>query len=136
MVAVIKGIFMFFMRQTIIVVSRLIEYDMKNDIYNHYQILNLSFYRRNNTGDLMNRVSEDVSRVRMYIGPAIMYSINLIVRFILIAISMFSVNAKLTLYVLAPLPFLSISIYYVSDLMNRKSEEVQEHQSRLSTFVQ
>jgi ATP-binding cassette subfamily B multidrug efflux pump len=135
-VAIITGVLLFLMRQTLIVMSRRIEFDLKNDIYAHYQTLNLAFYRRNNTGDLMNRVSEDVSRVRMYIGPAIMYSINLIVRFILIAIAMFSVNAKLTLYVLAPLPFLSISIYYVSDLMNRRSEEVQQHQSRLSTFVQ
>src|SRR6188474_10266 len=99
MVAVIKGIFMFFMRQTIIVVSRLIEYDMKNDIYNHYQILNLSFYRRNNTGDLMNRVSEDVSRVRMYIGPAIMYTINMVVLFVLVSYAMFHVNARLAWYV-------------------------------------
>lgn len=135
-VALLRGVLMFLMRQTIIVMSRRIEYDLKNEIYNHYQLLSLAFYRRNNTGDLMNRISEDVGRVRMYIGPAIMYSINLIVLFILITISMFYVNVKLTLYVLTPLPFLSISIYYVSDLMNRKSEEVQSQQSRLSTFVQ
>ncbi len=135
-VALIRGILMFLMRQTIIVMSRRIEYDLKNEIYNHYQLLSLAFYRRNNTGDLMNRISEDVGRVRMYIGPAIMYSINLVVLFILITISMLYVNVKLTLYVLAPLPFLSISIYYVSDLMNRKSEQVQNQQSKLSTFVQ
>jgi ATP-binding cassette subfamily B protein len=135
-VALIRGIFMFLMRQTIIVMSRRIEYDLKNEVYNHFQLLSIAFYRRNNTGDLMNRISEDVGRVRMYIGPAIMYSINLIVLFILITINMLYVNVKLTLFVLAPLPFLSISIYYVSDLMNRKSEEVQEQQSRLSTFVQ
>jgi ATP-binding cassette subfamily B multidrug efflux pump len=135
-VAIVSGVLLFLMRQTLIVMSRRIEFDLKNDIYTHYQKLSLAFYRRNNTGDLMNRVSEDVSRVRMYIGPAIMYAINLIVRFILIAVSMFAVNVKLSLYVLAPLPFLSISIYYVSDLMNRRSEQVQEHQSRLSTFVQ
>ncbi len=135
-VAIGRGILMFLMRQTIIVMSRKIEFDLKNEIYNHYQLLSLAFYRRNNTGDLMNRISEDVSRVRMYIGPAIMYSINLFVLFILILISMLYVNVKLTLYVLAPLPFLSISIYYVSDLMNRKSEEVQQQQSALSTYVQ
>lgn len=135
-VALLRGVLMFLMRQTIIVMSRKIEFDLKNEIYNHYQHLSLAFYRRNNTGDLMNRISEDVGRVRMYIGPAIMYSINLVVLFILITISMFYVNVKLTLYVLAPLPLLSISIYYVSDLMNRKSEEVQIQQSRLSTFVQ
>jgi ATP-binding cassette subfamily B protein len=135
-VAVARGVLMFLMRQTIIVMSRRIEFDLKNEIYNHYQLLSLAFYRRNNTGDLMNRISEDVSRVRMYIGPAIMYSINLFVLFVLITVSMLSVNVKLTLYVLAPLPFLSISIYYVSDLINRKSEQVQQQQSRLSTFVQ
>ena len=135
-VAIVRGVLMFLMRQTIIVMSRRIEFDLKNEIFNHYQLLSLAFYRRNNTGDLMNRISEDVGRVRMYIGPAIMYSINLVVLFILILITMLYVNVKLTLYVLAPLPFLSISIYYVSDLMNRKSEEVQQQQSRLSTFVQ
>ena len=135
-VALLRGILMFLMRQTIIVMSRRIEYDLKNEIYNHYQLLSLAFYRRNNTGDLMNRISEDVGRVRMYIGPAIMYSINLVVLFVLITISMLYVNVKLTLFVLAPHPFLSISKYYVSDLMNRKSEQVQNQQSKLSTFVQ
>ena len=135
-VAIIRGILMFMMRQTIIVVSRLIEFDLKNEIYRQYQQLSLAFYRRNNTGDLMNRISEDVSRVRMYIGPAVMYTINLVVLFVLIIISMLSVNAKMTLYVLAPLPLLSLSIYWVSDIMNRKGEEVQEQQSILSTFVQ
>ncbi|CAN5510986.1 ABC transporter ATP-binding protein [soil metagenome] len=133
---ILRGIIMFMMRQTMIVMSRLIEYDLKNDIYVHYQKLSLAFYRRNNTGDLVNRISEDVSRVRMYIGPAIMYTINLVVLFTLIIIIMFSVNTKLAFYVLLPLPFLSISIYLVSDRMNRKSEDVQEQQSRLSTFVQ
>ncbi|HRH67174.1 MAG TPA: ABC transporter transmembrane domain-containing protein, partial [Bacteroidia bacterium] len=135
-VAILKGILMFMMRQTLIVMSRRIEFDLKNEIYDHYQQLSLSFYRRNNTGDLMNRISEDVGRVRMYIGPAVMYTINLAVLFILIIISMLRVNTTLTLYVLAPLPLLSISIYYVSDLMNRKSEEVQTQQSALSTYVQ
>ncbi len=100
LIAIIKGVFMFFMRQTIIVVSRLIEYDLKNVIYKQYQKLTLSFYRQNNTGDLMNRVSEDVSRVRMYIGPAIMYTLNLIVLFVLVISTMISVNPMLTLYAL------------------------------------
>ena len=135
-VAIARGILMFMMRQTIIVVSRRIEFDLKNEIFHQYQRLSLSFYRRNNTGDLMNRISEDVSRVRMYLGPAVMYTINLAFLFILIIVSMLNVNVKLTLYVLAPLPLLSLSIYWVSDIMNRKGEEVQEQQSKLSTFVQ
>lgn len=135
-VALVRGLLMFLMRQTIIVMSRRIEFDLKNEIYQQYQKLSLAFYRRNNTGDLMNRISEDVGRVRMYVGPAIMYTINLIVLFVLITISMYFVNPKMTLYVLAPLPFLSLSIYYVSDIMNKKSEEVQTQQSKLSTFVQ
>ncbi len=136
LVAVIKGIFMFFMRQTIIVMSRLVEYDMKNEIYEHYQILNLSFYRKNNTGDLMNRVSEDVSRVRMYIGPAIMYTLNLIVLFILVISTMISVNAKLTFYAVLPLPLLFVAIYFVQNLINQKSEEIQEQLSTLSNTIQ
>lgn len=136
MVAVIKGIFMFFMRQTIIVVSRLIEYDMKNDIYDHYQILNLSFYRKNNTGDLMNRVSEDVGRVRMYIGPAIMYTLNLIVLFILVISTMISINPKLTFFAVLPMPFLFVAIYYVQNLINSKSEEIQAQLSTLSSTIQ
>lgn len=136
LVAVIKGIFMFFMRQTIIVVSRLIEYDLKNEIYEHYQILNLSFYRKNNTGDLMNRVSEDVGRVRMYIGPAIMYTLNLIVLFVLVISTMISVNSKLTFYAVLPMPFLFLSIYYVQNIINKKSEEIQEQLSTLSSTIQ
>lgn len=136
LVAVIKGIFMFFMRQTIIVMSRLVEYDMKNEIYEHYQILNLSFYRKNNTGDLMNRVSEDVSRVRMYIGPAIMYTLNLIVLFILVISTMISVNAKLTFYAVLPLPLLFLAIYFVQNLINQKSEDIQAQLSTLSNTIQ
>jgi len=135
-VAIIKGIFMFFMRQTIIVVSRLIEYDMKNEIYHHYQFLNLSFYRKNNTGDLMNRVSEDVGRVRMYIGPAIMYTLNLIVLFILVISTMISVNPKLTFYAVLPMPFLFVSIYFVQNLINTKSEQIQAQLSTLSNTIQ
>jgi ATP-binding cassette subfamily B protein len=134
--ALLKGLFMFFMRQTIIVMSRLIEYDMKNEIYEHYQKLSLSFYKRNNTGDLMNRISEDVSRVRMYIGPAIMYSINLLVLFVLVIYTMLRVNPKLTLFVLMPLPVLSVAVYLVNSTILRKSEEVQSKLSSLSSFVQ
>ena len=131
-----KGIFTFMMRQTIIVTSRLIEYDLKNEVYNHYQELSLNFYRKNNTGDLMNRISEDVSRVRMYLGPAIMYSLNLIVLIIIVITAMFSVNVKLSVYVLAPLPILSAAIYYISRVINIKSEKVQRQLSTLSTFCQ
>lgn len=134
--ALLKGLFMFFMRQTIIVISRYIEYDLKNDIYRHYQDLDYHFYAANNTGDLMNRISEDVSRVRMYVGPAIMYSVNMIVMFLLVIYAMAQVNVKLTIYTLLPLPVLSGIIYYVHSIINRKSEKVQEQLSGLSTFVQ
>jgi ATP-binding cassette subfamily B protein len=134
--ALLKGVFLFLMRQTIIVMSRLIEFDLKNEIYVHYQSLPLSFYRKNNTGDLMARISEDVSRVRMYLGPAIMYGLNLVVLFILVISYMLSVNVKLTLFVLLPLPFLSLSIYFVNTLINKRSEEIQRSLSGLSTFVQ
>lgn len=134
--AFIRGIFLFFMRQTIIVVSRLIEYDLKNEVYEHYQTLPLSFYRKNNTGDLMARISEDVSKVRMYLGPAIMYGANLTVSVILIVGYMLTVNVKLTLFALIPLPILSVSIYYVNNLINKRSEEIQRGLSQMSTFVQ
>lgn len=134
--ALLRGIFLFFVRQTIIVMSRLIEYDLKNEVYQHYQTLPLSFYRQNNTGDLMARISEDVSRVRMYLGPAIMYGINLITLFIIVISYMIIVNPKLTFYSLLPLPVLSVSIYFVSSIMNKRSEEIQRSLSSLSTFVQ
>ena len=134
--AFLRGVFLFFMRQTIIVMSRRIEYDLKNEIYAHYQTLPLSFYRRNNTGDLMARISEDVSKVRMYIGPAIMYGVNLFTLFIMVIPYMLSINPTLTLYSLLPLPILSFSIYYVSSIINKRSEEIQESLSGLSTFVQ
>jgi len=134
--ALIRGLFLFFMRQTIILTSRHIEYDLKNEIYQQYQNLSLAFYRRNNTGDLMNRVTEDVSRVRMYIGPAIMYTINTIVLFLLIIFTMLNVNAKLTIYCIAPLPLLAILIYYVNSIINKKSELIQKRLSTLSSFVQ
>ncbi len=134
--SVLKGIFLFFQRQTIIIMSRLIEFDLKNEVFDHYQQLSMAFYRRNNTGDLMNRISEDVSKVRMYLGPAIMYTINLIVLSVMAIYAMLSVNVELTLYVLIPLPILSISVYYVSTLINVRSEKVQRQQSTLSTLVQ
>lgn len=132
----LRGLFLFFMRQTIILMSRHIEFDMKNDIYQHYQKLSLGFYRRNNTGDLMNRATEDVNRVRMYVGPAIMYTINTFVLSILIIWSMFDVNSKLAIYCLLPLPFLVIIIYYVNTLIFKKSGKIQERLSELSSFVQ
>ncbi|PWJ36111.1 ABC transporter ATP-binding protein [Sediminitomix flava] len=134
--ALLRGTFLFFMRQTIIVMSRLIEFDLKNEVYKHYQSLPLSFYRRNNTGDLMARISEDVSKVRMYLGPAVMYGINLAVSFVIITSYMLTVNVKLTIFALLPLPLLSISIYYVNNLINRRSEKIQESLSDMSTFVQ
>lgn len=134
--AFLRGVFLFFMRQTIIVMSRRIEYDLKNEIYEHYQTLPLSFYRKNNTGDLMARISEDVSKVRMYIGPAIMYGVNLSTLMLMVIPYMFTINPTLTLYSLLPLPILSFSIYYVSSIINKRSEEIQESLSGLSTFVQ
>jgi len=134
--SLLSGLFMFFMRQTIIVVSRHIEYDLKNTIFDQYQKLTLAFYKRNNTGDLMNRISEDVSRVRMYVGPALMYTVNVAISLIIIISIMFSINVRLTLYVLAPLPVLSIIIYYISKMINIKSEQVQRQLSAISTYVQ
>ena len=134
--ALLRGFFLFLMRQTLIVMSRHIEYDQKNDIYAHYQTLPLQFYRKQNTGDLMARISEDVSRVRMYTGPAIMYGVNLIVLFVMVIGYMISVSPTLTFYTLLPLPLLSITIYYVNEIINKKSEEIQRSLSNLSTFVQ
>lgn len=134
--ALLRGFFLYLVRQTIIVMSRHIEFDLKNEIFAHYQQLSLSFYRRNNTGDLMNRISEDVSRVRMYLGPAIMYGLQLITLFIILIPVMFVISTKLTLYALIPLPFLSLSIYWVNNSIERRSERIQRSQSQLSTFVQ
>ncbi len=133
---IIQGLFLFLTRVTIIIMSRRIEFDLKNEIYKHYQKLSLAFYKRNSTGDLMNRISEDVSKVRMYLGPAVMYTLNLVFLIGFILYEMFQINAKLTLYSLMPLPFLSISIYYVSSIIHKKSEKVQKQQSDLSGFVQ
>lgn len=134
--ALLRGFFLFLIRQTLIIMSRKIEYDMKNELFEHYQYLSLSFYRKNSTGDLMARISEDVSRVRMYLGPAIMYGLNLLVLFPLVISYMISVNLELTLYSLLPLPILSLSIYYVNNLINERSEKIQSSLSQLSTFVQ
>ncbi len=134
--ALLKGFFMFLMRQTIIVVSRLIEYDLKNNIFEHYQKLDRAFYKRNSTGDLMNRISEDVGKVRMYLGPAVMYTVNLVVLFVMCIAFMLHVNTELTLWTLAPLPLMSVVIYYVSDTINKRSTAVQQQQSRLSTLAQ
>jgi len=134
--ALLKGLFLFFTRQTIIVMSRHIEFDLKNEIYAQYQKLSLSFYRRNNTGDLMNRISEDVSRVRMYIGPAVMYITNLAVLFVLVIYQMLAINPELTFYVLLPLPVMAFLVYTVSKRINKKSEEVQAQQSILTTHAQ
>ncbi len=134
--ALMMGVFMYFMRQTIIVMSRLIEKDLRNHIFSHYEKLSLSFYKKNNTGDLMARISEDVSKVRMYLGPAIMYAINLVALFVLVISSMLSVSKELTLYALLPLPILSISIYYVSQLINKKSTKIQEQLSVLNSTSQ
>ncbi len=134
--ALLRGFFLFLIRQTIIIMSRRVEYDMKNEIFNHYQNLPLSFYRKNSTGDLMARITEDVSRVRMYLGPAIMYGLNLLILFPLVIFYMISVNAELTLYSLLPLPVLSVSIYFVNNMINERSEKIQRSLSELSTFVQ
>jgi ATP-binding cassette subfamily B multidrug efflux pump len=136
LMAFLRGFFLYLVRQTIIVMSRHIEYDLKNEIFEHYQSLPLSFYRRNNTGDLMNRISEDVSRVRMYLGPAIMYGLQLVTLFVILIPIMFSISPMLTWYSLIPLPLLSLSIYFVNNIIERRSEQIQESQSKLSTFVQ
>ncbi|AYL96952.1 ABC transporter ATP-binding protein [Mucilaginibacter celer] len=134
--ALLRGLFLFFMRQTIILMSRHIEYDQKNEIYSHYQKLSLAFYRRHNTGDLMNRVTEDVSRVRMYLGPGIMYSINTVVLFIMVIYAMLTVNVQLAIFSVLPLPILAGVIYYVNSIINHRSEQIQERLSGLSSFVQ
>ena len=132
----IKGIFLFYQRQTIIVMSRHMEFDLKNEIYNHYQNLDTSFFKTNRTGDLMNRISEDVSRVRMYIGPAVMYTMNLVVLFVMCLYTMFQISPKLSLYTLLPMPFMMVGIFLVSRGINKRTEQVQADQSILSTTVQ
>ena len=134
--ALIAGLFTFIMRQTLINVSRFIEYDLKNEIFQKYQELNVKFYKNNRVGDLMNRISEDVSKVRMYVGPALMYTINTISLFVIIITYMISIDPKLTLYTIIPLPILSILIYKLSRQINIKSKRVQESLSKLTTFSQ
>lgn len=135
-VALVAGFLTFLMRQTIIVTSRLIEFDLKNEIYQQYQRLSVNFYKKNRTGDLMNRISEDVSMVRMYFGPAIMYSMNMLVLFAVGFYQMIQIDAKLTLYTLMPFPVLSISIFVLSKVINKKSTIVQQFLSKLTTFNQ
>ena len=134
--ALASGVLTFIMRQTLINVSRYIEFDLKNEIFQKYQELNISFYKNNRIGDLMNRISEDVSKVRMYVGPALMYTINTISLFVIIITYMLSIDIKLTLYTIIPLPILSLLIYKLSRQINIKSKSVQESLSRLTTFSQ
>jgi len=134
--ALVRGIFLFFTRQTIIAMSRRIEYDQKNALYEHYQELSLAFHRRHQTGDLMAHISEDVGKVRMYTGPGIMYTINAVTLFFMTLATMLSVNVELTLYALLPLPVLTLSIYLVESLVIRKSEAIQEKLSNLTSFTQ
>ena len=134
--ALIKGLFLFFTRQTIIVMSRLVEFDLKNEIFRHYQQLDFAFYKKNKTGDLMNRISEDVSQVRMYVGPAIMYAISTVTLFVLVLAKMLSINVELTLYVLTPMPILALTIYLINSLVIKKSDAVQRQLSAISSFVQ
>ncbi|MGP8217121.1 MAG: ABC transporter ATP-binding protein [Bacteroidia bacterium] len=132
----ISAVFLFLTRQTIIVTSRLIEFDLKNEVFTHYQKLDTAFYKRNNTGDLMNRISEDVSRVRMYLGPAIMYTTNTVALITFVLIIMLQTNVKLTLWVLSPMPLLYVSIYYISSVINKKSTNVQRQLSVLFSKAQ
>lgn len=134
--ALLSGVFTFLMRQTIINVSRYIEFDLKNEVFDHYQLLSLNFYKKNRTGDLMNRISEDVSQVRMYAGPALMYGINTATLFICIIPIMFMTAPKLAAYTLIPLPILSVLIYKISKVIHQRSTVVQEYLSTLSTFTQ
>jgi len=134
--ALLRGIFLFFMRQTLIVMSRRVENDQKNQIFQHYQSLPLAFYRRHSTGDLMSRISEDVGRVRMYLGPGIMYFLQLVLLFVLVVPLMLLVNVKLTVLTLLPLPILSVSIFYVNNLIEKKSDDIQKALSAMTTFTQ
>ena len=133
---IIAGFFTFLMRQTLIVMSRYVEFDLKNEIFNHYQNLSQSFYKRNRTGDLMNRISEDVGKVRMYVGPAVMYSLNTIMRFTIVIIYMYNISPKLTLYSLLPLPLLSYSIFKISSAIHKRSGAFQQNLSNLFSFTQ
>jgi ATP-binding cassette subfamily B multidrug efflux pump len=134
--ALLRGVFLFMMRQTLIVMSRKVEFDLRNDMYAHYQELSLSFYRKNRTGDLMARITEDVGRVRMYLGPGIMYTINTLSLMVIVVITMMTVNPQLTLFTILPLPLLSVLIYYVENKVLKRSDKIQEQMSRLTAFTQ
>ncbi len=136
LIAILRGVFMFFMRQTIIVMSRLVEYDQKNELFAHYQNLDIEYLKQHSTGDLMARITEDVSRVRMYTGPALMYTFNLITLFVLVVAAMLHVSVELTLYSVLPLPILGFAIYYVNGIIQRRSEEIQQQLARLTTHAQ
>ena len=136
LLALLMGVFMYFMRQTIIVMSRLIEYDMRKELFEHYEKLSLAFFKQKSTGDLMSRITEDVSKVRMYLGPATLYGINLTSLFVMVVWSMLQVSVELTMYTLLPLPFLSLSIYYVSNLINRRSTIIQQQLATLNSTSQ
>jgi len=134
--SLLKGIFMYFMRQTIIVMSRLIEYDLRKEIFGHMEMMDLAYFKKNKTGDFMSRISEDVSKVRMYVGPATLYGINLITLFSMTIYAMFKVSVTLSLYTLIPLPFLSLTIYYVSSRINLRSSLIQQQLSQLTSTAQ
>lgn len=134
--ALLSGFFMFLQRQTLIVMSRHIEYDLKNEVYEHYQRLDLNFFKMHRTGDLMSRITEDVSRVRMYVGPAVMYATRTVIMLVIIVYLMLKVNVLLTLYTLAPLPILAITIYYVNRIIHRKSERIQAQLSNITSIAQ
>ena len=133
---IIAGFLTFLMRQTLIVMSRHVEYDLKNEVFRQYENLSLNFYKQNRTGDLMNRISEDVSKVRMYVGPAVMYTINTIIRFAIVIVYMFNVSPLLTLYTLLPLPILSYAIFRISSEINKRSTVFQQYLSKVSSFTQ
>lgn len=134
--ALLSGFFLYLQRQSLIVMSRYIEYDLKNEIYQHYQVLDLNFFKMHRTGDLMSRITEDVSRVRMYVGPAIMYATRTVFMVVIVVYLMIDVNPLLTLYTLSPLPFLALTIYYVNHIINRKSERIQAQLSNLTSIAQ
>jgi len=133
---IIAGLLTFLMRQTLIVMSRHVEFDLKNEVFKHYEVLDQNFYKKNRTGDLMNRISEDVAKVRMYVGPAVMYTINTIIRFTVVIIYMYNVSHKLTLYTLLPLPFLSYIIFKLSVEINKRSTIFQQYLSKVSSYTQ
>ncbi len=133
---IVAGVLTFLMRQTLIVMSRHVEFDLKNEVFKHYEVLDQNFYKRNRTGDLMSRISEDVGKVRMYVGPAVMYTINTFIRFAIVIIYMFNVSPKLTLYTLLPLPILAYIIFKLSTKINKRSTTFQQYLSKISTFTQ